>query len=126
MDYRFTEELPDDERGAEVNAMLQRGNHKSIQEDSDEVGKLLAKDVLHGFSLPISPEIVSSIDQAMVQPAGVVKQFSLREDGARFLKRQLTQDLSFPLTFPGASVNNRINMEAYIGEMIYVSTSLWP
>jgi hypothetical protein len=54
----------------------------------------------------------------MVQPAGVVKQFSLREDGARFQKRRLTQDLSFPLTFPGASINNRIDMEAYI-EMIY-------
>jgi hypothetical protein len=54
----------------------------------------------------------------MVQPAGVVKQFSLQEDGSRTLKRRLTQDLSFPLTSPNASVNNRIDMEAYV-EMIY-------
>ena len=54
----------------------------------------------------------------MVQPAGVVKQFSLQEDGSRILKRRLTQDLSFPLTFPSASVNKRIDMEAYV-EMIY-------
>jgi hypothetical protein len=118
MDYRFTKELSDDERRAEVRAMLDRGNHKSVQEDGEEVGKLLAKDVLHGFSLPVSPDIVPNIEKAMVQPAGVVKQFSLREDGVRFLKRRLTQDLSFPLTFPGASVNNRIDMEAYV-EMIY-------
>jgi hypothetical protein len=118
MDYRFTTELSEDERRAEVSAMLERGNHKSVQEDSEEVGKLLAKDVLHGFSLPVSPEVVPHIKHAMVQPAGVVKQFSLREDGARFQKRRLTQDLSFPLTFPGASVNNRIDMDAYV-EMIY-------
>ncbi len=79
-----------------------------------EVGKLLAKDVLHGFSLPVSPDIVPNIEKAMVQPAGVVKQFSLREDGVMCLKRRLTQDLSFPLTFPGASVNSRIDMEAYV------------
>jgi hypothetical protein len=118
MDYRFTKELSDEERRAEVSAMLERGNHKSVQEDGEEVAKLLEKDVLHGFSLPVSPEIVPNIEKAMVQPAGVVKQFSLREDGARFQKRRLTQDLSFPLTFPSASVNNRIDMDAYV-EMIY-------
>ena len=52
----------------------------------------------------------------MIQPAGVVKQFSLREDGSRDLKRRLTQDL---LTSEKASVNNRIvDMGAYT-EMIY-------
>ena len=118
MSYHFTEELSEADRQAEVTAMLERGNHKSVEADSDEVGKLLAKDVLHGFSLPVSPEIVPLLAGAMVQPAGVVKQFSLREDGARFLKRRLTQDLSFPLTFKAASVNNRIDMDAYT-EMIH-------
>jgi hypothetical protein len=118
MDYRFTEELPEEERREEVKAMLERGNHKSVQEDQEEVAKLLAKDVLHGFSLPVSPEIVPDIAGAMVQPAGVVKQFSLREDGTRFQKRRLTQDLSFPITSPWASVNHRIDMDAYV-EMIY-------
>jgi hypothetical protein len=59
--------------------------------------------MLHRFSLPISPEIVPNIEQAMVLPASVVKQFFLREDGVRFLKCRLTQD---PFTFPGASVNH--------------------
>jgi hypothetical protein len=118
MDYHFTDELSEEQRKAELDAMIERGNHKSVQEDSLEVGKLLAKDVRHGFSLPVSPEIVPKIKKAMVQPAGVVKQFSLREDGSRVLKRRLTQDLSFPLTFPGASVNHRIDMDAYT-EMIY-------
>ena len=118
MDYRFTESLSETQRRAEVAAMIERGNHQSVQEDSDEVAKLLAKDVLRGFSLPVSPSLVPDLVDAMVQPAGVVKQFSLQEDGSRILKRRLTQDLSFPLTFPKASVNKRINMEAY-AEMIY-------
>jgi hypothetical protein len=118
MDYRFKEELSEDERKAELDAMILRGNHQSVKEDSAEVAKLLAKDVLHGFSLPISPDVVTGMPKAMVQPAGVVKQFSLQEDGSRILKRRLTQDLSFPLTFRDASINNRIDMDAYT-EMIY-------
>jgi hypothetical protein len=118
MDYRFTTELSEEERETELAAMIERGNHKSVQEDSGEVSKLLEKDVLHGFSLPVSPDIVPLIKHAMVQPAGVVKQFSLREDGSRDLKRRLTQDLSFELTANKASVNNRIDMGAYT-EMIY-------
>jgi hypothetical protein len=48
----------------------------------------------------------------------VVKQFLLREDGSRTLKHRLTQDLSSPQTFPNASVNNQINLNAFI-KMIY-------
>jgi hypothetical protein len=118
MDYRFTEELSEDQRKEELAAMMKRGNHKSVQEDSEAVAALLAKDVLQGFSLPVSPDLVPSLAHAMVQPAGVVKQFSLQEDGLRVLKRRLTQDLSFPLTTPSASVNKRIDMDAYV-EMIY-------
>jgi hypothetical protein len=118
MDYRFTEELSEDQRQAEVAAMMERGNHKSAQEDSEAVAKLLAKDVLQGFSLPVSPDLIPDMAHAMVQPAGVVKQFSLQEDGSRTLKRRLTQDLSFPLTSPKVSVNKRIDMSEYV-EMIY-------
>jgi dihydroorotate dehydrogenase len=55
--------------------MMERENHKSVQEDSEEVAKLLAKDVLQGFSLPVLPKLAPDLDHAMVQPAGVVKQF---------------------------------------------------
>jgi hypothetical protein len=87
MNYRFTQELSDNKRRAKVSTMLEQGNHKSVQEDGEEVQKLLSKDVLNGFSLPVSPEIVPNIKQAMVQPAGVVRQFSLWEDEARVQKR---------------------------------------
>ena len=118
MDYQFTEEQSEEQRKAEVAAMMERGNHQSVQEDSEEVAKLLAKDVLQGFSLPVLSKLVPDLAHAMVQTAGVVKQFSLQGDGSRTLKRRLTQDLSFPLTFPTASVTKRSDMSAYI-EMIY-------
>jgi hypothetical protein len=84
MSHHFTEELSDEQRRAEVDAMILRGDHKSVQQESEAVRKLLEKDVLQGFSsLPVSPDIVPDIANAMVQPAGVVKQFSLTEDGSR-------------------------------------------
>jgi hypothetical protein len=118
MDYLYSQELTEDQRRAEVAAQMQRGNHKSAQDEASAVATLLAKDVRHGFSLPILPELVPDIVGAMVQPAGVVAQFSLQADGSRMLKRRLTQDLSFPITFELASVNNRIDMTLYV-EMIY-------
>ncbi len=59
---------------AKLLAMIHRGNHQSVKEDSEKAAKLLAKEVLHGFLLPISPAVVPDIAKAMVQPAGVVKQ----------------------------------------------------
>jgi hypothetical protein len=99
--------------------MMERGNHQSVQEDSKAVVKLLAKDMLQGFLLPVSPDLVPDLANAMVQPAGAVKQFSsLQEDGSQILKRRLTQHLSFPLTLPNAAANKQIDMDACV-EMIY-------
>jgi hypothetical protein len=86
MNYCFNDELSEYERKDKLSAMILQGNHQSVKDDSDKVAHLLAKDVLHCFSLPISPDIIPGIAQAMVQPAGVMKQFTLQEDGSRTLK----------------------------------------
>jgi hypothetical protein len=93
--------------------MVQRGKHQCALENSNKVKQLLGKNVQHGFSLPVDPAIVPKLKGAMVQPAGLAMQFALLEDGSCVPKCQLTQDSSFPLTSPKASVNKRINMEAY-------------
>ena len=113
MGYEFETTLSEDERQTELAAMIQRGNHQSAVKHSTHVAALLAKDVRHGFSLPCSPDLVTSIKQAMVQPCGVVEQFALTETGDRKLKRRLTQDLSFSLVVPRAAVNQRIDMTKY-------------
>ena len=93
VDYHVTEELTEEQRKAEVAAMMERGNHQSVQQDNKAVAELLAKDVQQGFSLPVSPELMPNLAHALVQPAGVVNQFSLQADGSRAQKKRLTQDL---------------------------------
>jgi hypothetical protein len=120
MDYRYLEELTDDERLDEMLANLQRGNHKSAQDESDQVAKLLKKDVDHGFAWVIPKQLVPLIPKSMVQPLGLAKQWTLNETGERIPKYRLTQDLSFTCVKGnrGMSVNSRIDMSAY-PEMIY-------
>jgi hypothetical protein len=113
MDYKFNCEITEDERLRELRGMIERGNHKSTEKGSDKAEELLAKDVAHGFSIPVSPKIVEKIKGAMVQPLGLATQFALAEDGSRKVKSRLTQDLSFSLTEPEMSVNSRIDMGQY-------------
>ena len=120
MPYIFTRELSSKEREAEVEGMLARGNHKSAQQEQEIVGKLLAKDVLHGFTIPLPAEFVSRIPGAMVQPLGLVQQWTVDSEGKRQIKYRLTQDLSFSLDHRAEprSVNSRVDMSAY-AEMVY-------
>jgi hypothetical protein len=118
MDYRFKEELSEPDRLIELTQMLERGNHKSSEEEPEQVNRLLLKDVTHGFSIPVPPEIVPFITDALVQPFGLAQQFTLTELGERIVKYRLTQDLSFSLSKEDCSVNSRIDMERY-NEMIY-------
>ena len=120
MHYVFHRELNPTERKKEVSAMLARGNHKSAQSEQLQVGKLLAKDVLHGFSIPIPVSVVERIPGAMVQPLGLVQQWTVNPKGERVIKFRLTQDLSFSTDRAAAptSINARVDMTAY-AEMIY-------
>jgi hypothetical protein len=71
---------------------------------------------MHGFSLPVSPEIVPDIANAMVQPAGVVKQFS--SGRVPSLEASADPRLIVPFDFRGSVGKQRIDMSAYV-EMIY-------
>ena len=94
--------------------MLARGNHKSAQEEQEQVGRLISKDVLHGFTIPIPIEIVELIPGAVVQPLGLAKQWTMGPDGERVVKYRLTQDLSFSsdkAVDPAVLINSRVDME---------------
>jgi hypothetical protein len=118
MDYRFTKELSEEQRLSELQANVERGNHQSAESSPAKIGALLAKDVRHGFSLPVLPSLVYKLVGALVQPCGMVRQFALNALGGRELKERLTQDLSFSITDDHISVNNRIDMSQY-ADMIY-------
>ena len=81
MDYVSSERLDDDARSKELSAMLEHGNHKSAVDHSNKVCKLLEKDVHCGFSMVFDPAMLLKIPKAMVQPLGVVEQFTLTASG---------------------------------------------
>ena len=95
--------------------MLERGNHKSAQEEPEIVEQLLSKDVVHGFSMVIPIELVPLIPNAMVQPVGLAKQWTLDEEGNRKVKYRITQDLSYSETNQESplSINSRIDMDQH-------------
>jgi hypothetical protein len=120
MPYRYSREITEPEREKEVLAMLQRGNHKSAQEEPAIVEQLLSKDVVHGFSMVIPIELVPLIPNAMVQPVGLAKQWTLDEKGNRKIKHRITQDRSYSETRKEEplSINSRIDMEQH-PEMVH-------
>jgi hypothetical protein len=97
-EYHVGQQLTESECLVEMAGQLQRGNHKSASDEIEKVRTLLARDVTHGFTVPL-PSIACApqIKGAMIQPLGVVKQWSLDEQGKRVAKFPLTQDLSFSL-----------------------------
>jgi hypothetical protein len=118
MPYRYSRELSESDRQTDLQAMTDRGNHKSAEDESEQVVKLILKDVLHGFSLPLPPQTIPLLRGALVQPFGLAKQFIIHADGLRRSKYRLTQDLSYSESGPDLSVNSRIDMDQY-AEMIY-------
>ena len=120
MPYVFTRELDPVTKLTELETLLARGIHKSAKEFPDQVAALLAKDVLHGFTIPIPTRTVRKIPGSAVQPLGLASQWTLDENGNRVLKFRMTQDLSFSSHQTGEqmSINSRIDMTAY-PEMFY-------
>jgi hypothetical protein len=110
MDYKFASELTEDQRQAEVARMLERGNHKSAQESPDETEKILQKEVKHGFTMPCQRDVLMKLPVKIVQPCGLVRQFTLQDDGTRAEKCRLTHDLSFSAGDEKLSINDRIDM----------------
>jgi hypothetical protein len=96
MPFIFSETLNADTKALEIQATLDRGNHKSAESEAERLLKLISKDVKHGFSLHITKQAAHQIKgRAAQQPLGLVSQWTLSPDGSRILKDRMTQDLSF-------------------------------
>jgi hypothetical protein len=93
MDYQFHDggDLTETERLTEMAGQLQRGNHKSVSKAIDRVKELLAKDVHHGFTIPLPAECAAQIKGGMIQPLGVVKQQSSMNITKQCTKFRLTR-----------------------------------
>ena len=106
------ENLPDKTRKEDLEFMIKRGNHKSAlsKENEAKLSENYAKEVKHGWMMPVTVECVTKIDDAGVIPVGVATQFSIDEKGNRKTKRRTTHDASFPPPSQ-QSINNRMFRE---------------
>ena len=82
MGYLFTSKISNAQRLLEVQANLKRGNHKSSTSMPDVTAKELAKDVCHGFSLPLPVDTIPHLQGALVQLCGITSQYALLSDGS--------------------------------------------
>ena len=118
MSYELKEELTEDERMAELEAQLLRGNHLQATQQPEKLKEKVHFDVKCGFAVPVGKLVVPKIKEAMVQPCNLADQFTLTDTGERVNKKRLTHDLSFWITKMNASINKRCDMEKYPG-MVY-------
>ena len=74
--------------------MILRGNHKSSHSvlNLDALEKSISKEIDHGWALPLTNESLQKIKNAGVVPLGVAEQFSIDEEGERYIKRHMTRD----------------------------------
>ena len=86
--------------------MLERGNHKSALTPDHTIvlEKIQRKEVSQGFTFPLTIDCLRKMKGAAVIPMGVHDQWTINEEGERFLKPRACHDASFP-TPSGYSVN---------------------
>jgi hypothetical protein len=80
MDYRYLEELANTQRLEELLVNLQQGNHKPAKDKSNQIAKLLKKDVNHGFAWVIPTHLVPLLPESVVQPLGLATQWILTDE----------------------------------------------
>ena len=101
-----------DASNKDLRGMIERGNHRSalLKDNKPTLVKNYAKEVEHGWMLPVTIESLEKLRGAAVIPIGVAQQTSIDEQGERYTKRRTTHDASFPSP-SGTSINIRLQRE---------------
>jgi hypothetical protein len=110
-------EIEDDIRMQKNKELIERGNHQSALIHDDQLQKILKKEVLQGWMLPIPTTYIKNLHNAEIAPMGIAHQWQAHEDGSRTPKYRLTHDQSFEASI-GESVNKRVNKEK-LDELYY-------
>jgi hypothetical protein len=61
MYYRYSRTMVDAERTLKRTSLLVRSNHKSANDEPDQIDRLLKKEVYHGFAIPVPIDEVGKI-----------------------------------------------------------------
>ena len=66
MDHKLTRELSECERMAELNANIERGNHKGASTKPEKLLEKIHREVKHGYAIPVLVSILQFIPHIMV------------------------------------------------------------
>jgi len=79
-------------RQGDLAEALEFGNHKGAVEQSDLLRKLVEKDVIHGYALPLPLKKITRIPGALMAPMNIQQQNTIDELGTIVKKDRLTHD----------------------------------
>ena len=80
------EEISKEHRVRDLDDAFTFGNHKGATAKSDLLKKLINKDVIHGYILPIPLSSVKSIPELVMAPMNITAQNTINEHGQIILK----------------------------------------
>ena len=103
------EKIEENDRLADLNFHLARGNHQSALTSDNNIAlkKAFQKELDAQWAIPLSPSCIKLIPGASITPLGVATQWSMNAAGDRVIKRRPTHDCSFPGP-SGLSCNKRV------------------
>jgi hypothetical protein len=104
------EEISEDNRKRDLDDALSFGNHKGPIVKLELLKKLINKDVIHGYSLPIPLSSVKSIPGLVMAPMNIMAQNTINEYGQIIPKDRLTHNQSWQGSSK-MSVNSRTKKE---------------
>jgi len=107
------EDLPEDQRAQDIEDALSMGNHKGAGKHPFLLRKIIEKDVVHGYGLPIPLSKIRKLLGAVIAPMNIASQNTINEHGRIVEKDRLTHDQSWQWS-SGRSVNNRVNLEEFL------------
>jgi hypothetical protein len=104
------EEISEEHRKRDLDNALSFGNHKGTIAKPELLKKLINKDVIHGYSLPIPLSSIKSIPGLVMAPINIMAQNTINENGQIIPKDQLTHNQSWQGSSK-MSVNSRTKKE---------------
>jgi hypothetical protein len=88
--------LNENDRRADLEFHLSRGNHKSAEKYKHIINGIITKDIVHGYALPLPTSILCKIPNASIAPLGCHKQSTIDSKGSIIPKFRMTHDQTFP------------------------------
>ena len=105
------EDIDEETREKDLQAMKSRGNHKSAILHEEHLSTAFEKEVEKGWILLLPDKELDNIPDLELAPMGVANQLGISATGDFVSKLRVTHDLSFPQEVSGESINSRVKQD---------------